>query len=352
MIFSEITFWVSNSKQAASYFITRFGFNEIFNIFDTKISTSICKMNNIFLKFQSPLLNDSSSNSDMIDFLKTHGDGVKDIAFQVDNCEYIYNESIKRGACGIMTPCIHFDNTIRSTIQTSSDITHTFIQGDLYKHVQQQSGDSINDILPTIALLHIDHIVTNSHDMETIVQWYERILKFKRFWSVDETQIHTQYSALRSIVVTDEDEVIKLPINEPAPGLRESQIQEYLNYNNGDGIQHIALLTNDIVQTVVNLRQRGIEFLHIPDKYYDNLEMRLKLSNKLIAESLEQLKKYKILVDFDENGYLLQIFTKPIMSKPTLFIEVIERHNFNGFGAGNFKSLFECIEHEQEKRKH
>lgn len=350
MKFSQITFWTSDSKLVSSYFITRFGFNV--NNFtgletgDEYVSTYNCRVGDIIFVFQSPLT--KNAPKEMFEFLSKHGDGIRDIAFQVDDCHYIFNAAIKRGATSISQPCTFRDGTIRGTIQTLSDITHTFIQG--YVPSNFNIGDSINTILPPVELNTIDHIVTNTDNMETAVQWYERILKFKRFWSVDETQIHTEYSALRSVVVTDEDENIKMPINEPAPGLRKSQIQEYLEYNQGDGIQHIALSTNNIIETVKSLKQRGVEFLAIPDKYYEKLKSRLILSKKVINEDLQLLKEYKILVDFDENGYLLQIFTKPIMSKPTLFLEIIERHNFDGFGAGNFKSLFECIEIEQEKR--
>lgn len=351
MKFAQITFWTLDSKQTSSYFITRFGFNIVehsgLETGDENVSTYICSLGKIYFVIQSPLT--QGAPKEMFDFLFKHGDGVRDIAFQVNDCHYIFNGAIERGATSISEPCDYKDGTIRGTIQTISDITHTFIQGD-FTHNYSINYDYINCILPSTQLNTIDHIVTNTNDMETTVQWYERILKFKRFWSVDETQIHTQYSALRSIVMTDDDENIKLPINEPAPGLRKSQIQEYIEYNQGDGIQHIALSTNDIITSVKSLRRRGVEFLSIPNKYYDNLKSRLTLSKKIINEDLQMLKKYKILVDFDEHGYLLQIFTKPIMSKPTLFLEIIERHNFDGFGAGNFKSLFECIELEQEKR--
>jgi 4-hydroxyphenylpyruvate dioxygenase len=350
MKFSQITFWVSDSKITSSYFTTCFGFDIInytgLETGDECVSTYTCRNGKIDFVFQSPLTRDAPK--EMFEFLSKHGDGIRDIAFKVDDCHYIFNAAINRGATSISKPIKHKDGTLRGTIQTLSDITHTFIQGViLYNY---PFCVSINLILPQVRLHAIDHIVTNTGNMETIVQWYERILKFKRFWSVDETQIHTKYSALRSIVMTDDDENIKMPINEPAHGLRKSQIQEYLEYNQGDGIQHVALSTNNIIDAVASLKKRGVEFLDIPNKYYDNLKTRLALSKKIINEDLQSLKEYKILVDFDENGYLLQIFTKPIMSKPTLFIEIIERHNFNGFGAGNFKSLFECIEIEQEKR--
>ncbi|KAI9135853.1 Glyoxalase/Bleomycin resistance protein/Dihydroxybiphenyl dioxygenase, partial [Paraphysoderma sedebokerense] len=179
---------------------------------------------------------------------------------------------------------------------------------------------------------------------------YEKCLQFHRFWSVDDSQMHTEYSALRSIVMADYDEVIKMPINEPAKGKKRSQIQEYVDYYGGAGVQHIALNTDDIITAVTALRARGMEFLPIPATYYESLRLRLKTSSLKIIESLDVLQKLEILVDYDENGYLLQIFTKPVEDRPTLFIEIIQRRNHQGFGAGNFKSLFEAIEMEQGRR--
>jgi 4-hydroxyphenylpyruvate dioxygenase len=173
---------------------------------------------------------------------------------------------------------------------------------------------------------------------------------FHRFWSVDDSQIHTEYSALRSIVVTNYEETIKMPINEPAPGKKKSQIQEYVDYYGSGGVQHIALNTDDIIGAITKLKERGQEFLSIPDTYYDLLKKRLKADNFEIKEDMEILKKLKILVDYDEKGYLLQIFTKNMQDRPTLFIEVIQRRNHSGFGAGNFKALFESIELDQEQR--
>jgi 4-hydroxyphenylpyruvate dioxygenase len=173
---------------------------------------------------------------------------------------------------------------------------------------------------------------------------------FHRFWSVDDSQIHTEYSALRSIVVTNYEETIKMPINEPAPGKKKSQIQEYVDYYGSGGVQHIALNTDDIIDAITKLKERGQEFLSIPDTYYDLLKKRLKADNFEIKEDMEILKKLKILVDYDEKGYLLQIFTKNMQDRPTLFIEVIQRRNHSGFGAGNFKALFESIELDQEQR--
>lgn len=186
--------------------------------------------------------------------------------------------------------------------------------------------------------------------MVPAVEWYEKCLDFHRFWSVDDKQIYTEFSSLRSIVVTDYDEVVKMPINEPAKGLRKSQIQEYVEYHGGAGVQHVALNTDDILTSITALRQRGVEFLTIPKKYYTNLRERLKKSPVVVKEDLDKIEELGILVDFDDKGYLLQLFTKPVEDRPTLFLEIIQRRNLSGFGAGNFKALFESIEREQEAR--
>jgi len=209
------------------------------------------------------------------------------------------------------------------------------------------------DHLPSPGLEFVDHCVGNQPDkeMESVAQWYEKMLQFHRFWSVDDSIIHTEYSSLRSIVVTDFDENVKMPINEPANGKKKSQIQEYVDFYGGAGVQHIALRTNDILTAVSRLKERGVEFLSIPGEYYTELKQKLSKGPIKVTENLEEVQKLHILVDFDDKGYLLQIFTKPVEDRPTLFYEVIQRHNHSGFGAGNFKSLFEAIEREQEKRK-
>ena len=183
-------------------------------------------------------------------------------------------------------------------------------------------------------------------EMEPVAQWYERMLDFHRFWSVDDTMIHTEYSSLRSIVMADFDEVIKMPINEPAQGKRKSQIQEYVDYYAGAGVQHIALRTEDVITTVQRLADRGVEFLQVPETYYDNLRKGIQNAGIEVKEDIDTLQRLRILVDYDDKGYLLQIFTKPVEDRPTLFFEIIQRRNHQGFGAGNFKSLFEAIEAE------
>ena len=203
-----------------------------------------------------------------------------------------------------------------------------------------------------VRLDFIDHCVGNQPDleMEAATSWYEKMLDFHRFWSVDDTMIHTEYSSLRSIVVADFDEVIKMPINEPAKGKRKSQIQEYVDYYGGAGVQHVALHTNDIIEAVTALAERGVEFLTIPDAYYEMLAKGLEHAGIQVTEDIAHLRRLNILIDYDNKGDLLQIFTKPVEDRPTLFFEIIQRHNHQGFGAGNFKSLFESIEVEQARR--
>ena len=246
-----------------------------------------------------------------------------------------------------------------ASIATYGDTIHTFVQRNNYRgiflpnYVPVTEKDPLTSLLPPAKLNFIDHCVGNQPDLQMVsaCELYEKQLGFHRFWSVDDEQIHTEYSALRSIVMADWDERVKMPINEPANGKKKSQIQEFVEYYGGAGVQHIALNTNDIIGAVQNLRDRGLEFLTIPSTYYTLLRDRLAAQSSIqVRESIDELEKLHILVDYDENGYLLQIFTKPVEDRPTLFLEVIQRYNHQGFGAGNFKSLFESIEMEQEKR--
>jgi len=282
------------------------------------------------------------------------------VAFTVDDARGIWHKAVSRGAVSVREPWEEKDehgSVVMATIKTYGDVEHTFVERKGYKGkflpgYSSSPEDPIGNFLPDTHLLYVDHTVGNQPDNEMVsaCDLYEKTLDFHRFWSVDDTQMHTEYSALRSIVMTDYDEVVKMPINEPAKGKKKSQIQEYVDYNAGAGVQHIALRTEDIITSVSNLRARGVEFLTIPDAYYENLRIRLKSSAVNVTESIDLLQKLKILVDYDENGYLLQIFTKPIQDRPTLFIEIIQRKNHSGFGAGNFKALFESIEMEQGKR--
>lgn len=360
--FDHVTFWVGNAKQAASYYCTKMGFVPLaYKGLETgsrEVAAHVVKQNRIIFVFMSPY---NPGNIEMGDHLVTHGDGVKDIAFEVEDLDAIVQRAKARGGKIVRDIWEETDEggTARfAIVQTFGDTTHTFIERSNYQGLflpgykpPIQKDISLKN-LPPAGLDFVDHCVGNQPDDEMVPasDWYEKSLMFHRFWSVDDKQIHTEYSALRSIVVTNYEETIKMPINEPAPGKKKSQIQEYVDYYGGPGIQHIALNTKDIIKAITNLRARGMEFLSIPDTYYTTLKEKLKSSKVKITEDMNQLQKLNILVDYDDNGYLLQIFTKPMQDRPTLFLEVIQRHNHQGFGAGNFKALFEAIEADQAER--
>lgn len=361
LCFDHIKFWVGNAKQTASYYCTKLGFEPTaYRGLETgsrNIAAHVVKQDKIIFVFESAY---DPDNKEMASHLSKHGDGVRDIALNVEDIEIIVKIAKERGAKIVKDVWEESDEygVVKfATIKTYGDTYHTLIDRSKYKGFflpgyQKVAEDKFLKNLPKVGLNFVDHIVGNQPDkeMEPVAKWYERCLQFHRFWSVDDSQLHTEYSALRSIVMTNWEETVKMPINEPAPGKKRSQIQEYVEYYGGAGVQHIALNTSDIITAIQNLRARGVEFLNVPDSYYDMLRNRLKSSGIKILEDLNILQKLKILIDYDENGYLLQIFTKNMQDRPTLFIEVIQRHNHNGFGAGNFQALFEAIEMEQAKR--
>ncbi|CAF0885961.1 unnamed protein product [Brachionus calyciflorus] len=360
--FDHLTFTVGNAKQAAGWYCTRFGFKHfLYKGLETgerNIVKHVLKKNDIIFVFQSSLNPNDNSIGDM---LTIHGDYVNDIAFSVVDLDSIVAKAKENGAVVVRDIWEEKDEngSVRmATVKTYGDVTHTLIERSNYNgpflpgFKPHFFNDPLDNLLPDTELLFIDHIVGNqpNDSMLPATQWYEKTLQFHRFWSVDDSIIHTEYSSLRSIVVTNYDETIKMPINEPAPGKRKSQIQEYVDYNGGAGVQHIALRSNDILRSIERLRARGLEFLKAPSAYYTHLKEKLKGSKVKIIEDLDMLQKHNILVDFDDNGYLLQIFGRPVQDRPTLFIEIIQRNNHNGFGAGNFKTLFESIEAEQAER--
>ncbi|XP_010602694.1 4-hydroxyphenylpyruvate dioxygenase isoform X5 [Fukomys damarensis] len=325
--FHSVTFWVGNAKQ-------------------------------IVFVLSSPL---NPWNREMGEHLAKHGDSVKDIGFEVEDCDYIVQKARERGAKVVREPWVEQDKFGKvkfAVLQTYGDTTHTLVEKVNYSgsflpgFEAPRAKDPLLAKLPSCSLEMIDHIVGNQPDQEMVSasEWYLRSLQFHRFWSVDDTQVHTEYSSLRSIVVTNYEESIKMPINEPAPGKKKSQIQEYVDYNGGAGVQHIALGTQDIITSIRHLRERGVEFLAVPSTYYKQLRENLKSAKVQVKESIDMLEELKILVDYDEKGYLLQIFTKPVQDRPTLFLEVIQRHNHQGFGAGNFNALFKAFEAEQDLR--
>merc|ERR1712088_212099 len=341
--FDHIEWWVGNAKQAASHYCVRFGFQPFaykgLETGERKVACHAVKQNNTIFVFKSSYEPGTQETLTMGEHLTKHGDGAKVV-------KDIFEEEDEFGK-------VRF-----AIVQTYGETTHTFIERHNYKglflpgYKAAKMKDCLLPLMPDPGILQIDHIVGNQPDltMEDAVKWYETNLMFHRFWSVDDEQLHTNYSALRSIVVANWEETIRMPINEPAPGLRKSQIQEYVDYYGSAGVQHIALRTENIVHAISALRYRGMEFLDIPDTYYNELRKRLKKSKVKVTEDVDILQKLKILIDYDDDGYLLQIFSKPVQDRPTVFIEIIQRKNHQGFGAGNFKALFECIEIDQKER--
>lgn len=361
--FDHLVWWVGNAKLMASWYCARFGFEYLaYKGLETgskKIACHVVKNDKVIFEFQSSYEPDDEIGIGA--HVSKHGDGVRDVAFTVDDAVGIYKKAIERGAKSAREPETLTDEhgtVIVAAVSPYNDTVHTFVQRNNYKgaflpgYVPHYLKDPLNNVLPQVEFTHIDHVVCNQFvdDMEPTAQWYEKMLDFHRFWSVDESVLHTDYSALRSTVMADFDEVIKLPINEPAVGKKKSQIQEYVEYYAGGGVQHIALKTNDILKTIEAMRSRGVEFLDVPATYYDNLRKNIPSMTIHIKEDLETIERLKILVDYDDKGYLLQLFTKPLEDRPTVFIEIIQRNNHNGFGVGNFKSLFQAIEDEQARR--
>jgi 4-hydroxyphenylpyruvate dioxygenase len=298
------------------------------------------------------------SDSEIGEHVKKHGDGVKIIALWVDDARQAFLETTKRGAKAYLEPTVEtdeFGEVVRAGIYTYGETVHLFVERKNYNGIFLpgfQAWKSDYNPAP-VGLKFIDHMVGNVgwNQMNTWVKWYEDVMGFVNFLSFDDKQIHTEYSALMSKVMSNGNGRIKFPINEPAKGNKRSQIEEYLDFYEGPGVQHIAVATDDIIQTVAGLRARGVEFLPPPPQaYYDEIPARLGKHMEVMKEDIKALQALSILVDADEEGYLLQIFTKPVEDRPTLFFEIIQRMGAKGFGAGNFKALFESIEREQALR--
>lgn len=382
--YDHVTWYVGNAKQVAQFYITRMGFRAVahkgLETGSQAIASWVVENNKVRFVFTSPIRSSTRQTpqklspkeqkllDDIHDHLDKHGDGVKDVAFEVDSLEAIYSNAIDQGAVSVQAPSVDSDaegSVLKATIKTYGDTTHTFIQRTI-SHKDTYTGpflpgyralpstpDPLNTHLAPINLEAIDHCVGNQdwQQMEPTCDFYTRCLRFQRFWSVDDKDISTEFSALKSIVMASPgDSVVKMPINEPAVGKKKSQIEEYVDFYNGPGIQHIALRTKNILETVARLKSRGVEFISVPETYYEQMSQRLARTGLKLEESFQEIKDLNILIDFDEGGYLLQLFTKPLMDRPTVFLEIIQRNNFDGFGAGNFKSLFEAIEREQDKR--
>ena len=353
-----VEFYVGNAKQAAHFYKTAFGFQSYaYRGLETgskDMASYVLKQDKIRLVLTTPLTSKSPINNHIV----KHGDGVKVIALWVDDAKNAYKETIHRGAKSYLEPTVETDEhgqITKAGVCTYGETVHMFIERKDYNgtfmpgFVEWKSDYNP----PTAGLKHIDHMVGNVgwNQMNIWVKWYEDVMGFENFLSFDDTQIHTEYSALMSKVMSNGNGRIKFPINEPAEGKKRSQIEEYLKFYEGAGVQHIAVATDDIIKTVKQLKSQGIEFLSTPpEEYYKAVPDRLEEFSHELREDIEKLKDLGIMIDADEEGYLLQIFTKPLEDRPTLFFEIIQRMGARGFGAGNFKALFESIEREQKKR--
>jgi 4-hydroxyphenylpyruvate dioxygenase len=348
-----VEFYVGNAKQSAHFYKTAFGFQSYaYAGLETGLrdrTSYVLKQDKIRIVLTTALTSDSAIG----EHVKKHGDGVKVIALWVEDARKSFEETVKRGAKVYLEPTVETDEhgeVVRSGIYTYGETVHMFVERKNYK------GDFLpgfktwnSDYNPTpVGLKFIDHMVGNVgwNQMNETVKWYEDVMGFVNFLSFDDKQITTEYSALMSKVMSNGNGRIKFPINEPAEGKKKSQIEEYIEFYKGSGVQHIAVESHDILETVAELRRRGIEFLYVPETYYDDVLDRVGH----IDEDLQALKALNILIDRDEEGYLLQIFTKPVEDRPTVFYEIIQRHGAKSFGKGNFKALFESIEREQEVR--
>lgn len=353
-----VEFYVGNAKQAAHYYKTAFGFQSFaYAGLETGMKdrvSYVLKQDKIKLVLTTALRSDSPIG----EHVKKHGDGVKVIALWVEDATSAWEETTKRGAVSFMEPTVEKDEqgeVVRSGIFTYGETVHIFVERKNYHGTFLPGFEKWeSDYNPEpVGLKFIDHMVGNVGwgEMNTWVKWYEDVMGFVNFLSFDDTQIHTEYSALMSKVMSNGNGRIKFPINEPAVGKKRSQIEEYIDFYEGPGAQHIAVATDDIIATVTQLRARGVEFLSAPPQsYYDEIPTRLGAHMDMMKEDLNVLQSLAIMIDADEEGYLLQIFTKPVEDRPTLFYEIIQRMGARGFGAGNFKALFESIEREQAKR--
>jgi len=353
-----VEFYVGNAKQSAHFYKTAFGFQSYaYAGLETGLkdrTSYVLKQDKIRIVLTTALNSDSAIG----EHVKKHGDGVKVIALWVEDARKSFEETTKRGAKPFMEPTVEKDEhgeVVRAGIYTYGETIHMFVERKNYK------GEFLpgfkpwkSDYNPTaVGLKFIDHMVGNVgwNQMNETVKWYEDVMGFVNFLSFDDKQITTEYSALMSKVMSNGNGRIKFPINEPAEGKKKSQIEEYIDFYEGAGVQHLALATDDIIKTVGELKARGVEFLPPPPQaYYDDIPRRLGVHMDIMKEDIKELQRLSILVDADEEGYLLQIFTKPVEDRPTLFYEIIQRMGAKGFGAGNFKALFESIEREQALR--
>ena len=348
-----VEFYVGNAKQSAHYYQTAFGF-QLVGYRGPETGTRdrvsyLLQQNKIRLVLTTPL----GPDGEIAEHLRKHGDGVRDIALWVDDARDAFAKAVERGAKPLHEPKVLSDETgeiVVAAIRIYGDTIHSLVERRNYRGLFMPGFASRTPHYqpsPT-GLLYVDHCVGNVElgKMNVWVGFYEKVMGFKNLITFDDEDISTEYSALMSKVMANGNERIKFPINEPAKGKKKSQIDEYLDFYRGPGVQHLALATNDIISTVTALRDRGVEFLSTPTSYYSELQSRVGQ----IDEPLDKLQELGILVDRDPEGYLLQIFSKPVEDRPTVFYEIIQRKGARGFGKGNFKALFEAIEREQELR--
>jgi 4-hydroxyphenylpyruvate dioxygenase len=351
----HVEFWVGNARQASAYYRALWGFTPVaFSGLETKVrdrASYVMVQNDIRFVITAPLTPDG----EIAEHVHRHGDGVKDIAFAVDDVESAWRETTSRGAVSVMEPTEidgGEDGVLRkAAVRTYGEVIHSFVDRSDYHGAFAPGYRKIKNPAAAatgLSLLEVDHCVGNVElgDMNRFVDYYKNVFGFSQLIHYDDKVIHTDYSALMSKVMTNGNGRIKFPINEPATGKKKSQIQEYLDWYLSPGVQHIALRTDDIVSTVRQLRANGIEFLGLPHEYYAELPDRVGD----VGVPMDVLEDLGIEADRDEEGYLLQIFTRPVQDRPTFFFEIIERHGSRGFGVGNFKALFEAIEREQAKR--
>ena len=347
----HLEFWVGNARQAALYYRLLFGFDQLaYRGPETgtrgKASYLLCQG-----KIRFVLTTSLEPDDAIARHVANHGDGVRDIALAVDDARICFEEAVRRGATPVLEPRRESGENgtiVRAAVATWGDTIHSFLQRQSCPAPMLPDFQSAPVAGGGAGLVAVDHLVGNVEDarMDQWVDFYQRVFGFSHFLTFDDKDISTEYSALRSKVVVSENGRVKFPINEPAPGRGNSQIQEYLDYYHGPGVQHIAFLTADALGSVAELRRRGVEFLGVPDAYFDAMPARVGT----IEEDVARIRDLRILVDRDDRGYLLQLFTKPVEDRPTLFYEVIQRRGSQGFGKGNFRALFESIEREQARR--
>ena len=349
----HIEFYVGNARQAAYFYRAAFGMSLVAyagpETGQRDRATYVVQQGKIRFVLTTPLRGGNA----IAEHVNRHGDGVRVIALWVDDARRAWRETTARGAVSVAQPYVladEYGQVVMSSIRTYGDTIHTFVERGKYSGPFLPGFRAVKEdsVARPVGLLHVDHMVGNVgwHEMDEWVKFYANVMGFSLYQHFDDTDISTEYSALMSKVMANGNGYVKFPINEPAEGKKKSQIEEYLDFYPGPGVQHIALATDDILHTVTRLHEQGIEFLHVPHTYYTELQGRVGT----IDEPVEQLEELGILVDRDDEGYMLQIFTRPVEDRPTLFFEIIQRHGSRGFGKGNFKALFEAIEAEQARR--